>query len=333
MSAVADPLTPARFDLLTRRPGRHPITFTPARRRGGDARWGRWWWRRTRERRALCALVPWSLRRERLRRQRRPGAAPPARRRPSSTPERSTAERSRAAARRSARAGALPAGAVQLPHRERAHRLRGARGSRRGRRRPLRARLAPVDHPARVLGDRREEVAAPPSPARPSATASAPPDRSTAGRTGSGRSRRSSCTSRASATAAASSCSPPRRSASSGRGAGRAARRAARAAPRRRTGRPASSCGRQLRGQLARHPAHLGAAAARVHLDRVGVVRVVRVAAQLERTAGRDRVGGQRLGVVGSRPRPRPPRAGPRAAQLRARRGPGSAPSRASTSW
>ena len=29
MSAVADPLTPARFDLLTREAGRHRITFTP----------------------------------------------------------------------------------------------------------------------------------------------------------------------------------------------------------------------------------------------------------------------------------------------------------------
>jgi hypothetical protein len=30
MSAVADPLTPARFDVLTRATGRHPITFVPA---------------------------------------------------------------------------------------------------------------------------------------------------------------------------------------------------------------------------------------------------------------------------------------------------------------
>jgi hypothetical protein len=30
MSAVADPLTPGRFELLTREVGRHAITFTPA---------------------------------------------------------------------------------------------------------------------------------------------------------------------------------------------------------------------------------------------------------------------------------------------------------------
>jgi hypothetical protein len=30
MSAAAEPLTPARFDVLTRETGRHPITFTPA---------------------------------------------------------------------------------------------------------------------------------------------------------------------------------------------------------------------------------------------------------------------------------------------------------------
>jgi hypothetical protein len=30
MSAVAEPLTPARFDVLTQATGRHPITFVPA---------------------------------------------------------------------------------------------------------------------------------------------------------------------------------------------------------------------------------------------------------------------------------------------------------------
>jgi hypothetical protein len=30
MSAVADPLTPGRFEVLTREVGRHPITFAPA---------------------------------------------------------------------------------------------------------------------------------------------------------------------------------------------------------------------------------------------------------------------------------------------------------------
>jgi hypothetical protein len=30
MAAVAEPLTPARFDVLTRQTGRHPIEFEPA---------------------------------------------------------------------------------------------------------------------------------------------------------------------------------------------------------------------------------------------------------------------------------------------------------------
>ena len=30
MAAVAEPLTPARFDVLTRQTGRHPIEFSPA---------------------------------------------------------------------------------------------------------------------------------------------------------------------------------------------------------------------------------------------------------------------------------------------------------------
>jgi hypothetical protein len=36
VSATADPLTPARFELLASRPGRYPISFTPAS--GGEPR-------------------------------------------------------------------------------------------------------------------------------------------------------------------------------------------------------------------------------------------------------------------------------------------------------
>ena len=54
----------------------------------------------------------------------------------------------------------------------------------------------------------------------------------------------------------------------------------------------------QLGGQLARHPAQLRAPRRGVHRDRVGVVLVGRIAAQLERAARRGVGGGHRLGVV-----------------------------------
>jgi hypothetical protein len=40
MSAVAEPLTPARFDVLTHATGRHPITFVPAGAEGLEKRVG-----------------------------------------------------------------------------------------------------------------------------------------------------------------------------------------------------------------------------------------------------------------------------------------------------
>jgi hypothetical protein len=40
MSAVAEPLTPGRFEVLTRATGRHPITFTPAGGAGDRRRVG-----------------------------------------------------------------------------------------------------------------------------------------------------------------------------------------------------------------------------------------------------------------------------------------------------
>ena len=67
-------------------------------------------------------------------------------------------------------------------------------------------------------------------------------------------------------------------------------------------GSPVVELRRQLRRELARHPAHLLAAG--VHGDRVRVVLVVRVAAQLQRTARLDglrRV--DRLGVMAARSR------------------------------
>jgi len=57
----------------------------------------------------------------------------------------------------------------------------------------------------------------------------------------------------------------------------------------------------ELGGQLARDPADLSPAIDRVDLDGVRIVRVVRIAPQLEGLAGGDGVRSQRLGVVGSR--------------------------------
>ena len=140
--------------------------------------------------------------------------------------------------------------------------------------------------------------------------------------------------------------------------ADRAARAGARAWPRRPMAGPASSAGGHVDGDLARDPAELRAAALGVHGDRVGIVRVVGVAAQHQRAARArrrprrpapaawwraapatlddDQPGGQDLGArrargsgrtrdrrAGSRrPRPRRRRAGTSSAPRRRRRRP-----------
>ena len=113
-----------------------------------------------------------------------------------------------------------------------------------------------------------------------------------------------------------------RRAASSGPCAGRAARRAARAARAPLNGSPGVERGRDLLGDRARHPADLLAAG--VHGDRVRVVRVVRVAAQLERPARLGRVGGERLARGGAPAPATPAIRRPGGGELRAPRGRGS---------